>query len=89
VCADYSLVRISPHAERQMAKRRIPEIAVRAVLANPDRVLPGDCLGRRVLYQRAYELTFVVQGWMQSERIRPGSATRRLQAVQQASTMAR
>jgi hypothetical protein len=53
VCADYSLVRISPHAERQMAKRRIPEIAVRAVLANPDRVLPGDCLGRRVLQATA------------------------------------
>jgi putative transposase len=40
-------------------------------------------------YRRAYELTFVIQGWLQSERIRPGSATRRLQAVQQASTMAR
>jgi Domain of unknown function (DUF4258) len=48
VRADYSLVRISPHAERQMTKRLMPETVVRAVLANPDRVLPGDRLGRRV-----------------------------------------
>jgi uncharacterized protein YuzE len=45
VHADRPLVRISPHAERQMAKRRFPETAVRAVLAEPDRVLPGDRLG--------------------------------------------
>ena len=60
--------------------------------------LGGGLLGCRVemvravedvSYRRAYELTFVIQGWLQSERIRPGSATRRLQAVQQASTMAR
>jgi hypothetical protein len=36
-----------------MAKRRIPETAVCAVLANPDRVLPGDRLGRRILQATA------------------------------------
>ena len=40
-------------------------------------------------YQRAYELTFLIHGWSQRERRRPGSATSRFQAVQQASTMAR
>jgi NitT/TauT family transport system substrate-binding protein len=40
------------------------------------------------LYRRSYELTFLIQGWSQSERSRPDSATSRFQAVQQASTMA-
>jgi sarcosine oxidase len=42
-----------------------------------------------LLYRRAYELTFLIQGWSQRERRRPGSATSRFQAVQQASTTAR
>ena len=42
-----------------------------------------------VLYRRAYELTFLIHGWSQSERMRSGSATSRFQAMQQASTMAR
>ena len=45
--------------------------------------------GNSVSYRRAYELTFLIQGWSQSERRRPGSATSRFQASQQASTMAR
>ena len=40
-------------------------------------------------YRRAYELTFLIQGWSQSDRRRLGSAVSRFQAVQQASTMAR
>jgi hypothetical protein len=44
---------------------------------------------RSSLYHRVYELTFLIQGWLHSERRRPGSATSRFQASQQASTMAR
>jgi hypothetical protein len=39
-----------PHlAARGMAKRGIAGATVRAVLANPDRVLAGERIGRRVL----------------------------------------
>ena len=41
------------------------------------------------LYRRAYEVTFLIHAWPQRERTRPGSATSRFQAAQQASTMAR
>ena len=43
----------------------------------------------RVSYRRAYEVTFLIQGWSHSERRRSGSATSRFQAAQQASTRAR
>jgi hypothetical protein len=33
-------------------------------------------------------MTFAIQGWWHKERIRPGSATSRFQAAQQASMMA-
>jgi len=39
-------------------------------------------------YHRAYELTFLIQGWLHNERRRSGAATSRFQASQQASTMA-
>jgi parallel beta-helix repeat protein len=66
-------------------------ITANTVLGNgrqPDPRL-GALPPRDLLYRRSYELTFRIQGWSQSERSRPGSATSRFHAAQQASTMAR
>ena len=43
----------------------------------------------QALYRRAYEVTLLIQGWSQRERRRPGSATSRFRAAQQASATAR
>jgi hypothetical protein len=49
---------------------------------------PAALLPVALLYRRVYDATFSIHGYLQSDLIRPGSATRRIHASQQASTMA-
>ena len=73
------LVRQRERALKSAAKQRSAEL-----LAEFENQLAAE-----YSYRRAHELTFWSQGWSHRERRRPGSATRRFQAAQQASTMAR